>query len=88
MDLRQITKQTFNKIYGHDVDRRLIYIGTQEGTGFMTFIITNGFDVMCTFNIGDSGIFNATSDDYLLVNEYELSDWLNFVRTLKQKLRG
>ena len=88
MDLKQITKQTFNKIYGENKDRKLIYVGTQSNTGFMTFVITNDFEVMCTFNIGDKGIFQATSSDYLLANEYEVSDWLKFIKTIKQTLRG
>ena len=87
MDLKQITKQAFNKVYGDDKDHKLIHVGTQKNTGFMTFIITNDFQVMCTFNVSENGVFDASSNDYLLVSEYALNNWLKFIKTLKQILR-
>ena len=88
MDLKQIVKEVFNKTYRKNY--KLIHLGTQEGTGFMTFIITkDSHNVLCTFEVSpNTGVFHAESTDNLLSSPYEVEDWLKFITAIRTATRG
>ena len=89
MDLKQAVTQVFNATYDKKDGYKLIYSGSQTGTGFASFIITkDGYDIVVDFTTSETGIFRASSHDGLLENPYRVKTWYNFVVSLENLLKG